>query len=110
MRDLPSGEELARLAPELGGDAALSARCQAIARREESAGGDAFAAIRDALAARYGASDDQALLASLAAEIERGVFDAPGGARDWARRLLWDLTRQKLRLSNPDYLTAHGLD
>ena len=110
MRDLPSGEELARLAQEIGGDATLVARCHAIAAREQSAGEGAFAAIRAALTARYGAGDDRALLASLSAEIARGVFDAPSAARDWARHLLWDLTRQKLRESNPELLAVHGLD
>ena len=110
MRDRPSGEELARLAQEIGGEATLVARCHAIAARERSAGKGAFAQIRTALIVRYGAGDDRALLASLSAEIERGAFDAPGAARDWARRLLWDLTLQKLRDSSPEFLAAHGLD
>jgi hypothetical protein len=110
MRDLPRGDELAILARELSGAAALVERCRAIAARERSFGEAGFATARAELKARYGEHEDRVLLARLAAEIGQGGFDAPGVARDWALRILFAITRQKLRESNPEFLAAHGLD
>lgn len=103
FRDRPSGAQLAALAREEGGDSALIARGEAIAARE-TASKDAFAACRAALKARYGAAG----LACLAAEIRGGALDVPGDARDRILPLLWEITRQKLRGSNPEFLEANG--
>ena len=107
MRDRPSGIELVTLADGIGDEDALAARCRAIAAREAAAGDAAFASIRAALRARYGVREDGALLTDLASEIAAGVFDAEGAARDWARDVLWAITRQKLRESNPEFLKAN---
>lgn len=104
MRDRPSGEELATLARAIGGDDAPARRCAAIAAREQAAGEGAFASARARLGARYGAADDRALLARLAAEIRAGVFDPAGTVRDWACGVMADITREKLRASNPAFL------
>jgi len=101
---------LAILARELSGAAALVERCHAIAAREQRLGEAGFAPARAELRARYGAHEDRALLAHLSAEIEGGAFDAAGEARDWALRILFAITRQKLRESNPEFLAANGLD
>ena len=106
MRDRPAGAELARLAQAIGGDEALAVRCHAIAAREASAGDAAFAPLSAVLATRYGA--DGNLLKRLADEIAAGAFDAEGPARDWARQILWAITRQKLSESNPEFLAASG--
>jgi len=109
MRDRPSGSILAALAAELPDEKALVTRCSAIAAREARYGDEAFAEIRARLAERYGEGDDRALLQNLAAEIRAGVFDRPDGARLWLARFLWDLTRAKLRESNPELLAVSGL-
>lgn len=108
MRDLPSGSDLERLAHEIGGADALVGRCLAIAEREREAFETGFAACRAALAARYGEDPDGALLTRFAADIRAGAFDAAGEARDWALRVLRDVTRAKLRASNPEFLAANG--
>jgi hypothetical protein len=122
MRDLPSGpqlESLAREWEERGIDellpreraaaAAMIERCHAIARREAAAGEAALDPIRAALAVLYG-GDPSEHLARLAGEIRSGALDAPGERRDRALALLWALTLQKLRESNPRFLAAHGYD
>jgi len=103
MRDRPNGEELARLARELGGEAALVARCLAIAERERGLGAAAFAECRAALAERYGESGDRELLSQLAAEVRAGANDREVLA------ILWAITVQKLRDSNPEFLAASEL-
>ena len=122
MRDLPSGPELESLArewEERGIDglppkerataAAMIERCRAIARREAAAGTDALAPIRAALAALY-VGDQSKHFAQLAAEIRSGALDAPSARRDRVLALLWSLTLQKLRETNPRFLAAHGYD
>jgi hypothetical protein len=104
MRDLPSGDELAALARALGATDARAARCQAIAERERAAGEGAFAAVRAALATRYGAAEDRALLARLAAEIRDGLLDEGSADRSALAAVLRALTRQKLAENNPAYL------
>lgn len=109
MRDRPDGATLLALAREAsaeGGDAELVARAVAIAEREGAAGLAPFEMCRAALAARYGDADIASLLRRFSDEIRAGAFDEPGPARDEARRLLWAITAQKLRESNPDYLAA----
>jgi uncharacterized protein DUF6285 len=110
MRDLPRGDELTILAREPSGAAALVERCNAIAAREARFGEAGFAPARAELRARYGEHEDRVLLASLSAEIELGNFDRAGDARDWALRILFAITRQKLRESNPEFLAANGFD
>ncbi len=109
MQDRPSGEELALLVREAGGEEPLVARCLAIAEREAQGGAAGFAACRAALVARYGEADDRVLLARLAAAIGAGIFDAPGKEREAVRDLLVAITVQKLRATAPDLLAAYGL-
>ncbi len=101
MRDRPSGAELAALATVLGEGGALAARCHAIAAREQAAGEAAFAAIRAALGARYGAGDDAMLLSRLAADIGAGALDEGSDSRAALGALLVALTRQKLAEAGP---------
>jgi hypothetical protein len=108
MRDRPTAGELLALAAAAcgndGSEAALAARCRAIAAREAEQGDSGFAAIRAELAALYGEQEDGALLTCLAAQLRDGIHDAPGDLRDRVRDLLWRLTVAKLRESNPDFL------
>jgi hypothetical protein len=109
MRDRPDGPTLAALAGEAlarDEDRDLVARALAIAEREAVTGTEPLAACRAALAKRYGEGDIEALLQRFADDIRAGVFDALGPPRDAARRLLWAMTLQKLRESNPEYLAA----
>ncbi len=103
MRDRPSGQDLAALATALSETGALAERCRAIARRE-AAGGGVFAAARAALRARYGADEDEILLARLADDIRAGALDEGSDARAILAALLAAITRAKLAESNPDYL------
>ncbi len=102
MRDRPSGDELARLVRELGGEPALVARCLAIAEREQRLGATAFADCRAALSGRYGEAGDRELLTRLAAEVRDGSDDRG------LRAMLWAITVQKLQESNPEFLSANG--
>jgi len=115
MRDRPDStqllalarelEEIApRLPPEERVDPALLARARAIAEREREAGDAPLAACREALIALYGPGDLADLFERLAREIRAGTYDAPGAERDRVCRVLWAVTLQKLRESNPDYL------
>jgi uncharacterized protein DUF6285 len=109
MRDRPDGPTLADLAREAlarDEDRDLVARALAIAEREAVAGTAPLDECRAALAKRYGEGDIEALLLRFADDIRAGVFDAPGPSRAVARRLLWAMTLQKLRESNPEYLAA----
>jgi len=121
MRDLPDARTLLALArqaldtlPELAPDrqreeAALIARSLGAAERELQSGAAAFADCRMMLARLYGEEWQEALLTRLAADIAAGAFDRPGPRRDSLYRLLWRITIQKLRESNPDWLKAYGL-
>jgi hypothetical protein len=110
MRDRPSGQELTALAHATGGEEALVARCWAIAEREAGLGDVGFEYCRALLKTRYGEASDRALLLRLAAEISAGAFDKPGPTRDWLTRMLREITQQKLRESNPEFLAANGLN
>jgi hypothetical protein len=118
MRDRPSGGELAALAREILEDPsrtatseeqALAARCFDIAERERRLWARGFASCAATLTALYGEGDPATLFARLAADIRRGIYDAPGPARETVRRLLWEVTLQKLRESNPELLAVNGL-
>ena len=123
MRDLPDGSTLAALADEwdeeriagLSHDEqastrAMIARCRAIAAREAKASAGALAAIVGALRRLYGSGDPDAQIRQLARDIRDGRFDPPAPQTGEVRELLWALTRQKLRESNPGFLAAHGLE
>ncbi len=123
MRDRPTGAELLELAREVllaklvpllpeeqRADAALVARSMAIAARELSYGEASFDPCRALLEVLYGAGDGETLLRRLAADIRAGAYDRPGASREAVRRLLWAVTRQKLRESNPECLAASGQD
>ena len=58
----------------------------------------------------YGEGDDEVLLRLLAGDIRIGAYDVPSPRREAVRRLLWSITAQKLRESNPDFLAAGGSD
>lgn len=103
MRDRPSGKELAALAEASGTGDPLARRCHAIAAREATYGEEAFVGSRAALTRRYGAGDDSALLARLAADIRAGALDEGSPERAALAGLLRAITCQKLRESNPEY-------
>jgi uncharacterized protein DUF6285 len=120
MRDLPTGPVLKALAddwearelPSLPLDERSLAermirRCRAIARREAEFGEAALASMTEALNALYGAGDASAQLKRLATDIRAGRYDQPGPLREQVLGLLWMLTCQKLRESNPRFLAAH---
>jgi hypothetical protein len=105
MRDRPDGAVLAALAREANGEEpALVGRARAIAERERQAGAAPLAQWHAQLAVWYGAGDPEASWRRLANDIRSGVYD--GFEREDVRRLLWAVTVQKLRESNPDYLAA----
>jgi hypothetical protein len=109
MRDRPDGStlaEFARQATAREADSELVADALAIAEREAVAGQAPLEECRAALLQRYGEGDVEALLHRFADDIRAGVFDVPGPPRDAALQLLWAMTRQKLRESNPEYLAA----
>jgi hypothetical protein len=107
MRDRPDGPTLVEFAlAARDADRELVARALAIAQREALAGQAPLEECRGALLQRYGEGDVAALLHRFADDIRAGVFDAPGPARDAALRLLWAMTLQKLKESNPEYLAA----
>ena len=123
MRDRPNGAELLTLARELlltelaallpedrREQVAAIAQCMTIAERELRFGGAPMAAAHAALAALYGEGDDEVLLRLLAGDIRIGAYDVPSPRREAVRRLLWSITAQKLRESNPDFLAAGGSD
>ena len=123
MRDRPDGavlldfaraallRDLAPLLPaERQHEVALVARAMAIAAREAATGDAPLRACQAALAELLGEGDLDTLLRRLAAAIRAGDYDTPSPQRAQVRRLLWAITVQKLRESNPDYLAASGLD
>jgi hypothetical protein len=111
MRDRPDGPTLRALAEAAraqGEDEALARRALAIAEREAAAGEAPLTECRTALAALYGSGAVSSLLQRLADDIRAGRYDAEGPAREAVLRLLWSMTRQKLREANPEYLAAAG--
>ena len=109
MRDLPLAADLVALAAAVPREDrqredALVARCRDIVAREQVCDATAYDAVRAALIALYGSGDDAALLGRLAADIRSGRLDRPGPERMQAERLLFQLTAQKLRESNPAFL------
>ena len=123
MRDLPGGPELEMLALELDAEClgilegddrrfavAMIERARAIAQREAKAGEAALAPVRAALERLYGPGDPVQHFHRLAEDIRAGRFETPTARRDDVRDLLWALTLQKLRESNPGFLRAHGLE
>lgn len=123
MRDRPDGaalldfaraallRDLAPLLPaERRHEVTLIGRAMAIAAREAAVGDAPLRACRAALAELLGEGDLDTLLRRMAAAIRAGDYDAPSAQRTQVRRLLWAITVQKLRESNPDYLAASGVD
>jgi len=121
MRDRPLGAELAALADacEAGHredeapekkvlTEALARRCREIFAREAANGEAGWDEIARDLRQLYGAGDSELHYARLSREIRAGRFDVPGERRDRVQALLWAITLQKLRLSNPRFLAAHG--
>lgn len=119
MRDRPSGAELLALARELlltelaallpedrRDQATTIAQCMTIVERELRFGDAPMAASHAALAALCGKGEREILLRRLADDIRAGMYDAPSPRRETVRRLLWSITLQKLRESNPDFLAA----
>jgi hypothetical protein len=102
MRDPPEIETLLALAAR-SDEAALAARCRAIAARERACGTAPYDALGTELRALLGGGDRAPDLVALSAEIMRGRFDAPGPDRDRLVRFLWRVTLQKLRENNPDF-------
>jgi hypothetical protein len=124
IRERPAGPQLLELAremllnelapllpPERRGDVLMIASAIAIAAREAAAGAApelaAAAALRDLYGENAGTGADG--LRRLAADIRAGAFDAPGPRRSAVHALLWQVTQQRLRESNPKLLAAHGL-
>jgi Domain of unknown function (DUF6285) len=117
MRERPDAAVLLALAEELEAaaphlpperrvDPALLARARAIWARERDAGDAPKAACHGALVGLYGAGEFGALFARLTREIRAGTYDAPGAEREAVLEILWAVTQQKLRESNPDYLAT----
>jgi hypothetical protein len=123
MRDRPESAELLGLAREVllrdvmpflsaerSEQIMLIARAMAIAERELKAGSTPITECHAALRKLYGDGDFAMLWRRLAAKIRTGTYDTSGFAREEVRRLLFAVTVQKLRESNPDYLAASGVD
>jgi len=122
MRDLPSGRELATLAEqerqrldtltpeERALTLAMIARARAIAEREAAAGDAGLSGIRATLQRLYGEGDADVQFRRLAEDIRAGSCDSGTADHEAVRLLLWELTLQKLRESNPSFLSAHGLE
>ncbi|HEY0527017.1 MAG TPA: DUF6285 domain-containing protein [Stellaceae bacterium] len=123
IRERPAGPQLLEIAREMlvrelapllpserRGDVLMVASAMAIAAREAAAGAApelaAAAVLRD-LYGDAGAGADG--MRGLAADIRAGAFDAPGPRRSAVHALLWEVTKQRLRESNPKLLAAHGL-
>jgi hypothetical protein len=106
--------ELAPLLPaERRGDVLMVASAMAIAAREADAGDAPERAAATSLQNLYGeaagAGSGADGMRRLAADIRAGAFDAPGPRRSAVHALLWEITKQRLRESNPKLLAAHGL-
>jgi len=136
MRDLPDGPTLLALASEWNDqrlDAlspeehasmrAMILRARAIAEREATAGDGGLAMVQADLRGIYGEGDSVAQFRRLTDDIRTGRFDpevlqpsptfgeaSSNELHEQVTNLLWTLTLQKLRESNPDFLAAHGLE
>jgi hypothetical protein len=113
MRDRPDAATLialARAAEARGTEPSLVTRSLAIAERERQAGTASVEAIRILLVGLWGEGTIGDLLCRLAQEIHAGAYDAAGPAREEIRRVLWAITLQKLRESNPDYLVREQIE
>lgn len=110
IRDRPDAASLRILASEAlergQHDPIHVARALAIADREAAFGAIIEEHCREALFALFGAGDLDLLWRRLAREIRAGVYDVPGEARKRVHGLLWAVTVQKLRETNPDFLDA----
>ena len=119
MRDLPKSLDLLALARELllgelapllpaerQRDAHLVATVMAITARE-AAGAPWQEEIEILLGDFYG--DPDASLARLAADLRNGAFETSPSQAATARAILWQLTIEKLREANPQFLAANGL-
>jgi hypothetical protein len=129
VRDLPSGPELLALAravlvdellPFLPADrridALLVASALAIAEREAAAEDALFGTAR-ALATLYQPNGPPAatgatpgLWRRFAGDLRRGAFERSASRQGRARAILWQLTLARLRLANPKFLDANGID
>jgi Domain of unknown function (DUF6285) len=122
MRDLPESLDLLALArellldellpllpPERERDAHLIATAMAIASREVKAGVGWQTVLRGTLRGFYaddGVSGD--VLARFAADLRKGAFETSPSRAAAARAILWQLTVEKLREGNPQFLAANG--
>jgi len=129
IRERPAGPQLLEIAREMllrelapllpserRGDVLMIASAMAIAAREAAAGAApelaAAAVLRDLYGDDAGGGDAGSGadgMQRLAADIRAGAFDAPGPRRSAVHALLWEITKQRLRESNPKLLAAHGL-
>jgi Domain of unknown function (DUF6285) len=129
MRDLPQGPELLaaaraalfdELLPLLPADrridAFLVANAMAIAEREASAQA-ALTPVAQELAALYrhdtlpaAADGVRELWRRFAGDLRRGAFATSASRESRARAILWQLTLAKLRLANPRFLHANGIE
>jgi hypothetical protein len=119
MRDLPKSLDLLMLArellinellpllpPERHRDAHLIATAMAIAAREARAGEVWQQRLTRLLQELYGES---ASLSRFAADLRNGAFETSPSRERAARAILWQLTIEKLREGNPQFLAANGL-
>jgi hypothetical protein len=121
MDDLPSApallafardvlvDELTPLLPEdRRSDALRVARCMAIAAREAETGSEPTQAVLRELEMLY-EEGSCCLLHRFAHDLRIGAFEGSELREGAARAVMWRLTIAKLRLSNPQFLTANGL-
>ncbi|HUZ71650.1 MAG TPA: hypothetical protein VMU87_01580 [Stellaceae bacterium] len=109
MRDPPEAAQLLALADASpAAEWHLVRRARDIAVREQGFGMTAYDAVAAELRLLYGPLDGARLLRRLAADLRAGRFDAPDPVRARLRHLLLALAAQKLRESNPDFLTGTG--
>jgi hypothetical protein len=123
MRDLPSSRDLLALArellldelvpllpPERHREAHLIATTMAIAARELQAGQGWQGDIEAVLESFYGEGEERSgLFRRFAADLRNGAFETSRSREREARAILWRLTIEKLRESNPQFLAANGL-
>ena len=102
MRDLPDIAQLFDLAE--GADAALVARCQAIAERERAEGWAPYAALQADMTKLLEVPVAPNPLTRLALDIRGGRFDKPGPERARLEALLWRHVVQRLRENDPEFI------